>query len=91
MGALAIVLWIVALAGGAVFPPIFIAPIFATYLWWKRQRTAPKLARVFDPDELLKLVQLRDSGALSEDEFEAQKRRIMGAPARGKRKNTKAA
>jgi hypothetical protein len=31
-------------------------------------------------DDLTKFAALRDSGAISSDEYEAQKRRILGAP-----------
>jgi hypothetical protein len=37
MGALTIVLWITALAGGVFFPPLFIAPMFSTYLWLRQK------------------------------------------------------
>ena len=88
MGALAIVLWIAALAGGAVFPPLFIAPIYASYLWWQQSKRI-KAARVLaakrakapkpiDPDALLKLARLRDSGVITGTEFDAQKALIMG-------------
>lgn len=44
MGALAIVLWIIAFSAGAFFPPLFIAPLFATYLWFvQRERRKQEL------------------------------------------------
>lgn len=36
MGALAIALWVIALTGGVFFPPLFVPPIFATFLWLKQ-------------------------------------------------------
>ena len=38
MGALAIVTWIIALTGGIFFPPLFIVPIYTTYLWSKQRK-----------------------------------------------------
>jgi hypothetical protein len=42
MGMLAIALWAIALTGGVFFPPLFIAPMYCTWLWLK-QRQARKL------------------------------------------------
>lgn len=45
MGILALALWAIALCGGVFFPPLFIPPMYATYLWLK-QRKRRKLRRV---------------------------------------------
>ena len=45
MGALAIVLWITAFAGGVFFPPLFILPMFATFLWMKQRGRRKALVR----------------------------------------------
>lgn len=44
MGALAICLWAIALSGGAFFPPLFIPPIYATWLWWKQRKLRKQAA-----------------------------------------------
>ena len=44
MGILALALWAIALTGGVFFPPLFIAPIYCTWLWLK-QRKALKAKR----------------------------------------------
>jgi|GEM_PF-273392 len=46
-----------------------------------RLNTAPRQIYSSSADDLAKFAALRDSGAISGDEYEAQKRRILGAPA----------
>jgi Short C-terminal domain len=91
MGALAIVLWIIALSAGAFFPPLFIAPIYATYLWYRQRKRravvaalaknkpiiAPSPPLVSVADELGKLAELHASGHLTAIEFDEQKRRLL--------------
>lgn len=45
MGILALALWAIALTGGVFFPPLFIVPIYVTWLWLK-QRKARKLTKL---------------------------------------------
>lgn len=42
MGALALVSWAIALTAGVFFPPLFIMPIYTTYLWLKSRKRKAK-------------------------------------------------
>jgi hypothetical protein len=45
------------------------------------QLDAPSIGVQPDPDQLRKLTELRDRGALTDDEFEAERNRLLGTPA----------
>lgn len=61
MGALAIALWVIALTGGVFFPPLFVPPIFATFLWLKQVNARQRARASMYPEQ----AQQRPAGGMT--------------------------